>query len=137
MFYLCLAHGASIREKDRIPFEWCFRTQPRSDDRASTGPHPHLLCSAQLITVSESFWLCSPNRSLKQLASRPAIQSQSAHFKGALTRAAHLLAKPAFIIKIRPRLARNLLSLRISEKWLIRSREKRYARAGSSVKNLT
>jgi len=28
MFYLCLAHGALIREKDRIPFEWCFRTQP-------------------------------------------------------------------------------------------------------------
>ena len=27
MFYLCLIHGASIREKDRIPFGWCFWTQ--------------------------------------------------------------------------------------------------------------
>ena len=25
MFYLCLTHGALIREKDGIPFEWCSR----------------------------------------------------------------------------------------------------------------
>jgi len=28
MFYRCLTHGALIREKDRIPFGWCFRTHP-------------------------------------------------------------------------------------------------------------
>jgi len=28
MFYRCLPHGALIREKDRIPFGWCFRPQP-------------------------------------------------------------------------------------------------------------
>jgi len=26
MFYLCLTHGALIRDKERIPFGWCFRT---------------------------------------------------------------------------------------------------------------
>jgi len=26
--YLCLTHGAFLREKDRIPFGWCSRTQP-------------------------------------------------------------------------------------------------------------
>ena len=28
MFYRCLTHGALIRDKDRIPFRWCFRTHP-------------------------------------------------------------------------------------------------------------
>jgi len=27
MFYRYLTHGGLVREKDRIPFEWCFRTQ--------------------------------------------------------------------------------------------------------------
>jgi len=27
-FYCCLAHGDLVREKDRIPFGWCFRTHP-------------------------------------------------------------------------------------------------------------
>jgi len=29
MFSSCLTHGALIRDNDRIPFEWCFWTQPR------------------------------------------------------------------------------------------------------------
>jgi len=28
MFCRCLTHGALIRDKDRIPFGWCFRTHP-------------------------------------------------------------------------------------------------------------
>jgi len=31
MFYRCLTHGALIREKDRIPLGWCFRTHPYED----------------------------------------------------------------------------------------------------------
>jgi len=29
MFYLCLTHGALVRDKDRKLFGWCFRTHPR------------------------------------------------------------------------------------------------------------
>jgi len=30
MFYCCLTHGTLIREKDRIPLWWCFRTHSRA-----------------------------------------------------------------------------------------------------------
>jgi len=38
MFYRCLTHGTLIREKDRIPFGWCFRTHSsRSFHRQIVG----------------------------------------------------------------------------------------------------
>jgi len=39
MFYLCFTHWAPIRKEDRIPFEWCFRTQPRqANPSCSSSP---------------------------------------------------------------------------------------------------
>jgi len=65
MFYLCLTHGASIREKDRIPFGWCFRTQPRETHR-ERGANCHVILGSYQSALLVSFTpLISANRGNK------------------------------------------------------------------------
>jgi len=52
MFHRCLTRGSFIREKDRIPLGWCFRTQPREEAYRGRWTYGLLVGVLLLLAVS-------------------------------------------------------------------------------------
>ena len=69
---LSLTHGASLREKDRIPFGWCFRTQPC---KKATHTNKWRRKTSPTLDGSDPTVIVSPWRAGKEASVLPCIDS--------------------------------------------------------------